>query len=290
MPRGSSVSAQGRTTAYGTPDTRSLSSPTSFQSSSPPSILFILTAGGSCSTSMPGLSGRVTPADDTCTKRGATPSGRYVEMREMGRLKGPGLKAGFSAPSYSNLDSMSWMLDSLAGSRGAPSLTRRARNTGKKAEKGMCTVCHSPGRVSNEWQYATPSQDASGRRIILYRCPSPLSLSDTPSYARRSSGGSWFRQRTDAKPPLLLVDTVPLNTMAGAPPSPAPCTASILDRLTPPITTSSSAPHATPAPSACACSSATPCAVPSAALAASITLARPTPSTDSGVSPTTCGS
>eukprot|EP00955_Chlamydomonas_euryale_P034670 349862-Chlamydomonas_euryale.AAC.4 len=71
-----------------------------------------------------------------------------------------------------------------------------------------------------------------------------LMRSSMPSYAPASSGGERLRQRTLAKPPLLSVDTTPRNTIAGSPvASPAPSMRSIPERLTPPITTSSSAPH-----------------------------------------------
>ena len=44
-------------------------------------------------------------------------------MLLMGKAKGPARKLGFSAPSYSNLDSMSWRELIWRGSRRAPSFT-----------------------------------------------------------------------------------------------------------------------------------------------------------------------
>lgn len=43
------------------------------------------------------------PAELTCTRRGARGSGSTALMEATGRLNWPGLKCGFSWPSYSNL-------------------------------------------------------------------------------------------------------------------------------------------------------------------------------------------
>lgn len=53
---------------------------------------------------------------------------------------------------------------------------------------------------------------------------------------------------TETNPPLLSEETFPLKTPAGPPVSPSPGTVRKLDSLTPPITTSSRAPHPLAAP------------------------------------------
>ena len=57
-------------------------------------------------------------------------------------------------------------------------------------------------------------------------------------------------QLTEAKPPLLALDTCPLKTPAGPPSGPAPALTSNRDWDTPPMTTSSRGPHSP----ACPCS------------------------------------
>ena len=61
-----------------------------------------------------------------------------------GRLNAPSRHAGLRPPSYSNLDSMSWMEEIFEGSRGAAPRIVRARNTGTNELNGSETVCHSP--------------------------------------------------------------------------------------------------------------------------------------------------
>jgi hypothetical protein len=65
------------------------------------------------------------------------------------------------------------MLDGSSLLASSP-LRRRARKTGKNDAKGTRIVCQPPpSSVSNEQQYAMPSQLESGRRMSLYRSPLP---------------------------------------------------------------------------------------------------------------------
>mmetsp|Transcript_11770 Transcript_11770/g.33206 ORF Transcript_11770/g.33206 Transcript_11770/m.33206 type:complete len:255 (-) Transcript_11770:1219-1983(-) len=154
MPLGSSVSAQGRTIQAPMPLSRSASSEASLYVSRPPSMSFIFTAGGSCSTSTPGRFQRVTPALDTMTARGRLGSSTYALMYWMGSSKAPSDHLGLSWPSYSNLLSISCTLDrwSLTSTNGFfdPSVMVFARNTGMRPENGIRIVCQAPGTVSNE--------------------------------------------------------------------------------------------------------------------------------------------
>mmetsp|Transcript_45766 Transcript_45766/g.145886 ORF Transcript_45766/g.145886 Transcript_45766/m.145886 type:complete len:203 (+) Transcript_45766:187-795(+) len=151
IPRGSSVSAAGRTTAKGMPLLRTASSPASLYVRIPPRASFIPTAGGSIATSIPGRFQRVLPAEPSCTKR-APPSGcMYAVMDSMGISNGPGVKEGLRSPSYSNLEHMIWMERMEEGSRAGESGDFLARNMGKKSAKGMRIVSHSP-EVSTERQ------------------------------------------------------------------------------------------------------------------------------------------
>mmetsp|Transcript_16063 Transcript_16063/g.43770 ORF Transcript_16063/g.43770 Transcript_16063/m.43770 type:complete len:310 (+) Transcript_16063:1342-2271(+) len=97
-----------------------------------------------------------------------------------------------------------------------------------------------------------------------------------------------LRLRTEAKPPELSVDTLPLNTMAGCPFSPAPGTEEMELLLTPPITTSSNDPQEATLPSPLRIG--IPWVGPSEFSTASSRLRMPSSSTVSGVSPTISGS
>mmetsp|Transcript_15925 Transcript_15925/g.41290 ORF Transcript_15925/g.41290 Transcript_15925/m.41290 type:complete len:398 (-) Transcript_15925:357-1550(-) len=192
----------------------------------------------------------------------------YAEMAATGSWNEPGLKDGLSAPSYSNLESISCSDTMLELSSGSPSGMERARKTGMKRSKGSCTSCHSPSAVSKDWQYVTVSQLRSVRRMNLYRWPSPRTRRRMPVYAARLSGGSMLSVRTLLKPPLLSVDTVPRNSAAGAPPSPAPSASSQRPRLQPPITTSSSGAQSMRSAGSDASNTACPSRQPSARAAA----------------------
>eukprot|EP00955_Chlamydomonas_euryale_P034667 349862-Chlamydomonas_euryale.AAC.1 len=93
-------------------------------------------------------------------------------MRAMGSSNAPARNAGFSAPSYSNLDSISCTLHSDDASSGEPSRNVLARNTGRNSENGTRIVCQpeppEPGAtVSKLWQYAMLSHPGSVRRMSL---------------------------------------------------------------------------------------------------------------------------
>ena len=90
-------------------------------------------------------------------------------------------------------------------------------------------TCTDPSAfVSKLRTYPTESQPSSDRRINLYLCPSPQTLSLIPSNSERSRGLAKFLHRREAKPPLLAREVWPWNLTMTLLPWPWPCSFFIL--------------------------------------------------------------
>mmetsp|Transcript_4284 Transcript_4284/g.6835 ORF Transcript_4284/g.6835 Transcript_4284/m.6835 type:complete len:291 (+) Transcript_4284:173-1045(+) len=169
-----------------------------------------------------------------------------TEILSMTRLNAPGVKFGFSSPPYSNLDSISCMLTMRSSWMGASVRIFSERKFATNWSAGASTVIHSPATVSKEKPKLALSHPGSSRRMNLYRLPSPFTRRRSPWAPLRFRRGVKFRVRTLANPPLLAVLTTPEKTAASLAPvgsSAAPGTNCKEDSETPPMTTSSRAPH-----------------------------------------------